>query len=439
MRRASVLDSARVCAHVFAPMIAQGVVLRRPRLLGLAARRDSARRANALLADLRRTYGAGPLAVSVFGRLVVLPLCAADARAVLGRTPDPFTPANREKRAALDHFEPHALLVTPGPERPGRRRFNEAVLGTPHGAHHLAGTFLDVVREEIATMSSQLAADSVLEWPTFHAAFSRIVRRIVLGDGAAGDRALTKQLDALRADANWAFAHRRRTGIHDRFTARLRTHLDRAEPGCLAAVVAHTDHDDDTDPAGQVPHWLFAYDAAAIAAFNTLTLLAAHPEAAAQAREDLIHRDPADPHVLATAQHLRACVQESLRLWPTTLVILRDAERADQLAPDGAAVAVISSFFHRDRETLDFADRFAPAAWLDGRADPARGIVPFSAGPAACPGRNLVLFTVTAVVDAVLRETAALRPTGRTVLDRDRSLPHTLDHTATRLLAPPAG
>ncbi|MGW9209754.1 cytochrome P450 [Embleya sp. NPDC055664] len=182
------------------------------------------------------------------------------------------------------------------------------------------------------------------------------------------------------------------------------------------------------------PHWLFAYDAAAIAAFNTLTLLAAHPEHAERARDDQAFRDVEDPAGIAEASHLRACVLESLRLWPTTLVILRDATRRDPLAPVGAAVAVVSSFFHRDARTLDFADRFAPDVWLDGRADPARGIVPFSAGPAACPGRNLVLFTVTALLDTVLRRTTNLDLAVPGLLDPGRPLPHTWNHTAARLL-----
>ncbi|MET7298909.1 cytochrome P450 [Embleya sp. NPDC005575] len=422
-----------MCAQVFAPIVAQGVILRRPRLLDLAARRDAARRGNALLSRLRAEYGPNPLAVSAFGRRVVLPLTARDAREVLGRSPDPFTPANREKVAALGHFEPHAVLVTRGArQRAARRRFNETVLEAPHAAHHLSGVFLDIVREEVVALLAQPGA--LRDWDTFHARFLRIVRRIVLGEGAADDTALTRQLDALRADANWAFARRHRTGIHDRFTDRLSTHLARAEPGSLAAPAAHADRGEGVDPLGQVPHWLFAFDAAAIAAFNALTLLAAHPEHADRARDEQVYRDAEDPGGIAEAGHLRACVQESLRLWPTTLVILRDSTRDDPLAPEGAAVAVISSFFHRDTQTLDFADHFTPDAWLDGRAEPARGIVPFSAGPAACPGRNLVLFTVTALLDTVLRRTADLGLADPALLNPARPLPHTWNHTAVGLL-----
>ncbi|WP_201260767.1 cytochrome P450 [Embleya scabrispora] len=432
-----------MCAEVFAPIVAQGVIVRRPGMLKLAGRYDVARRGNALMTRLRAEYGPEPLEVNVFGRRVVLPLTAADAREVLERSPNPFTPANKEKTAALAHFEPQASLITRGPRRAARRRFSEDVLETPQAAHHLSGVFLDVIRQDIRALlanangntNGSTNTNTTLDWDTFHGRFLRSVRRIVLGEGAADDTALTGQLDALRADANWAFAHRRRGGVHDRFTSRLNAHLARAEPGSLAACAANTARADGVDPAGQVPHWLFAYDAAAIAAYNALTLLAAHPAYADRARNEQARRDPADPQGIAAAQELRACVLESLRLWPTTLVILRDATHGDRLAPGGAAVAVISSFFHRDAQTLEFADRFAPEAWSNGLAEPARGIVPFSAGPAACPGRNLVLFTVSAVLDTVLRETTELRPAGHTALDPGRPLPHTWNHTEVRLTA----
>ena len=65
-----------------------------------------------------------------------------------------------------------------------------------------------------------------------------------------------------------------------------------------------------------------------------------------------------------------AAVQESLRLWPTTLV-LRESRTATEWrgrwAPAGTEFAIVSSVFHRDEQALDFANRFEPDAWLDGR------------------------------------------------------------------------
>jgi cytochrome P450 len=72
-----------------------------------------------------------------------------------------------------------------------------------------------------------------------------------------------------------------------------------------------------------VPHWLFAFDAAGIAAYRTLALLATHPGATDLARRELAGTDPALPY-------LRACVLEAVRLWPTTLVVLRDGTDATE-------------------------------------------------------------------------------------------------------------
>lgn len=52
---------------------------------------------------------------------------------------------------------------------------------------------------------------------------------------------------------------------------------------------------------------------------------------------------------------------------------------------------IFTPFFHRDTETLPHADRFAPEHWRDGAGHTPAALVPFSAGPARCPGRDLVL------------------------------------------------
>jgi hypothetical protein len=63
-------------------------------------------------------------------------------------------------------------------------------------------------------------------------------------------------------------------------------------------------------------------------------------------------------------------------------------------------------------------------------------LMPFSRGPAACPGRNLVLLT-TGLLLAALRERHTLVPVRP--LDPDVSLPGTLDHTGLRYaVGPPA-
>src|SRR6266545_1326335 len=155
MPTASVPDTLRVLSTVLAPVLAQGPIIRRPRVLALAERLDADRRAGRLLRRLRTRYGSGPLRLRVPGRSVV----------VLG-TPEPYTPANREKVAALSHFQPHGVLVSSGPLRAERRRVNEAVLDTGRPVHRLGADFAHAIRTETGTLPDELdwAGFSAMWW-----------------------------------------------------------------------------------------------------------------------------------------------------------------------------------------------------------------------------------------------------------------------------------
>ncbi|MBT2248034.1 cytochrome P450 [Arthrobacter sp. BHU FT2] len=109
---------------------------------------------------------------------------------------------------------------------------------------------------------------------------------------------------------------------------------------------------------------------------------------------------------------LRATVLESLRLWPTTPMILRQTTREVEwdagTMPANCGVLIFTPYFHRDGRRLPGADRFDPALWLDPHGqEPGRGepggqedwaVVPFSAGPVRCPGRHLVLLLTSALL-----------------------------------------
>jgi cytochrome P450 len=143
--------------------------------------------------------------------------------------------------------------------------------------------------------------------------------------------------------------------------------------------------------------------------------------------------------------HLRAAILESVRLWPTTPTILRQATRevdwgdGQGIVPVGASLVIHAPFLHRD-PALPFADRFAPELWLDeaqgvrtaleGAAEEGKdgplALVPFSLGPGLCPAANLVPMLGSAFLAQLLArrglrlaEPAQLRP--------DRPMPGTLD------------
>lgn len=430
--RASGTDTARVLITVLGPSVGQGPILRRPRVLGLVDRLDSDRRAVRLVQRLRASYGGGPLLLAVPGRSVLLLLTAAQVREVLEGAPEPFTPASSEKVAALAHFQPHGVLISRGAVRQDRRRFNEAVLDADLPVHHLGEHVIRVARDEVDALVSMSRLAGGFGWNEWHAMWWRVVRRVVLGDDARGDAELTGLLDTLRGDANWAFLRPRRRAVRERFEERLHVHLDRRQPGGLASLFPEMSAGPLTDPAGQVPHWLFAYDAAGIVSARALALLATHRRERERVQQE-IRSSAGEP--APVLPFLRACVLESVRLWPTTLVILRettaDTTVAGRALPKGTTVVIHSSSFHRDSETLPYADRFEPDVWLDGRARDEWSLVPFSGGPARCPGRDLVLLTTSAVLAGVLERPDVGLAAGRRP-EPGRPLPHSLDHTRLR-------
>ena len=420
LARLSVADALALLAEVVAPTLAKGVLIRRPWVVTLAGRLDLNGRAVRRLQKLRARYGTGPLLVRIPGRPLAVLLAAADIHRALRDEPGPFAPATLEKHAALAKFEPKASLATRGPERAERKRFNDDVLESGRRTHSMFDALAPAVAAEVEALLAEAGPE--LDWGTWTTGWHRMARRIVLGAAAREDHELTDMLAKLRGAGNWSFAHPGRPALLRRFQERLAAHLARAEPGSLAARIAARANTAETAPVDQVTHWLFALDASGIATFRALALLAAHPEAAARARSEM-----AGPESPAANDFLRACLLESVRLWPTTPVILRettaDVPWPGGVMPKGTHVLVFVPFLHRDAETLPEADRFAPELWL---GEPHSALIPFSEGPGTCPAHRFVPALGSLFLAALLRQRRVeLRDPGR--LRPDRPLPGTLD------------
>jgi hypothetical protein len=244
-------------------------------------------------------------------------------------------------------------------------------------------------------------------------------------------------LARLRADANWAFLHPRRRRLRERFFMQLSTHVARAEPDSLASLVATIPAAPGADPVGQMPQWLFAFDAAGIATFRALALLSTHDAEAERARAEIAFASRSSS---STLPFLRACVLESVRLWPTTPMILRQTTRhtswdAGEM-PDKTGVLIFVPFFHRDETRLPFANSFAPDQWLTADAHGAWPLIPFSAGPAACAGRDVVLLLTSMLIARMLRD-HELRLVAREQLHSLRPLPATLNNFSLRFTVHP--
>jgi cytochrome P450 len=401
--KASARDTLAVTAEVLMPFVARGPIARRPKVVGLAEKLDADRRAVRRMQHLRDRYGPGPVLLRTPGRDMAMVVSASHVHRVLEGTPEPFATANREKRGALSHFQPHGVLISDAGERAVRRPFNEAVLDTPSPIHHMAEHFVAAVREEADLLLDEVEQTRRLTWDAFITAWWRTVRRVVLGDAARDDHALTDMLTELRHDANWSFFKPKDTELRERFERQLLGHIRRAEPNSLAHLVATLPADDGVVRHQQVPQWLFAFDPAGMTTFRALALLAAHPDAAARVRAELEGRDLTTPQDLP---YLRGTVLESLRLWPTTPSVLRDTTTETTwetgTLPAGTGVTIFAPLFHRDDEELPYADRFAPEIWLEDRSAEDWPLVPFSGGPGMCPGRNLVLLTTSTMLAALL-------------------------------------
>jgi cytochrome P450 len=428
--KANFRDTLAVLFGVFLPTIAKGVIIRRPTMLAIADRLDLDRRAIRSMQRLRREYGSGPVLLRIPGRSLAIILDPEDVHRVLAESPDPFATATPEKAAALAHFEPKVALISRGAERADRRRYNEQALESHRPIHHMADHFLAVVASEARQLRSNLRQQhNTLAWKDFSEAWFRIVRLVIFGEAARDDNELSSMMAKLRFTANWAFLRPQRRSVREQLLARIRSYLVRAEPNSLAGVMANIPVTSQTAPEQQVPQWLFAFDPAGMTTFRSLALLASHPEQASVARQEIKTRSGPEPHQMP---YLRATVLESLRLWPTTPLILRESTSAtiwrNGAIPPNTGLVIFTPFFHRDDERLPWADSFSPELWINERPDQQTcALIPFSEGPAVCPGRQLVLLLTTAMLAELLTDTQ-VRLKSPTRLTAGQPLPATLNH-----------
>jgi len=427
--RPSVADILAVNRDVLAPNIAKGVIHRRRFVMSLAERFDFDGRAVRRMQALRRRYGSGPLLMQTPpGRTQALILSPDHVRRVLDGTPEPFAVDSWEKKSALSHFQPRGVLISHGAEREDRRRFNAEVLEERRPVHSLARRVFQVIDEEAGRLLLLAWPRGWFDWDEFAQAWFRMVRRVVLGDAARDDHALADAIVRLRSAGNWAFLHPKRTALLRWFHGRLTEYLARPQPGTLCDVISHTASTESTAPTDQMAHWLFALDPTGMTTYRTMALLATHPDQARRAHDEINARAETGSFELP---FLRACVLESLRLWPTTPVILRETTEETSwesgLMPAGVSVVIFAPYFQRDDERLSFAHDFVPDLWLGGDLEDKLPLVPFSAGPAICPGRQLMLLLSTGMLASVMQgHRLALGESWR--LQPDRPMPGSLDH-----------
>jgi cytochrome P450 len=424
---ASLIEGVRFTAQVALPNLIQGLFRRRKQASAIASRTGADGLAVGFLAGVKRSYGEGPVWIRVAKDEALLLLGRTPIRRALEGSPEPFAADPEPKKSAMSHFQPHALTISRGRDWDDRRKFTEAVLDA--GMSSLADRFAAVCAEESARLPEEV------DWDTWNRAVRRVTRRIILGDGAADDDSVSEMLGELMDKSNPPGGGD--SELYERYVAALQRYVDAAETGSLVGLVSEAPVTERTDPAGQVTHWLFALgDTLAINALRCLALLAVFDQQRERVSEEIAQADLNAAAGVDSLKVLEACLQEAMRLWPTTAMLSREAVRDvdwDGITiPAGKQVLIVNTFNHRDKDALPSADSFDPDAWLAGDAADDWIFNHFSHGPQGCPGTALALFVGKAMLASLLgpgSEVRLLSPR----LDPTKPLPHTLDFFGLRL------
>jgi len=409
--RASLGENLRFTLTYQLPSMLRGALIPLRFWTDAAIRFDNGRGV-ATVERLTQRYAGRPVMLRGLGGQTLLVLAANDVREVLESPVSVYAMNAPEKGRLFGQFAPDVLNGSPPALHAERRPFNESVLDYGHEPHRFAERFLGVIHEEVAAM---LADAEVLDYERSLAAFRRINRRCAFGDAAADDTAFSDEHSRLRADGDWlglkVWNRGRNARLRASMDARIQRYVAAAEPGTLVSLFTSAPTGAETRPNGQVPFWLMALDAVRIAVFNALALLTTHPAIGDRALAEVRAADTAyGPGTLAGLAELpfvRACLLDSVRLWPAAALLVRvtaaETEWAGETLPIGTRVLIPVAAHHRARR-LPHANRFAPELWLDGSADADWQMNVFSRGGAQCAGRNLALLLGTASLAELLRQ-----------------------------------
>lgn len=410
--RAGLGEVAAFNTLVVAPNLVQGLFHRDATAAHVATAADVDGRAVRLLSSMSRRHGGRPLWVRAGLTKALLLLDPDDVAKVLDGSVDDYAADPESKRRGMVHFQPDALTISRGDQWRDRRRFTEAVLRTVPG---LAGRIADCAREEAQHL---IAERGEITWKPWNRMCRRIARRVILGDAAAEDTVLSDTLERMMSAANRLPG--KPSGDLPAFRTSVEAYLRRAEAGSLAASFADAPVDETTEPAAQVTHWLFALGDTL--ASNTIRALALTGQRPAHRTRGL-----ADD----TGAYLAACLQETMRLWPTTALLSRETRIGigwhGTKIPAGTQILIVNTFCHRDPDRIQGADTFLPGQWLDGDRP---SFTHFSRGPQVCPGVDLALLVGRTVLRIALEHTVAVAAPR---LPAEKPLPHMLDYFAVRV------
>lgn len=375
------------------------------------------------IGHLRRKYDSDYLYLSAMGSKTLMVLHVDGIRRVLDRSPDVYAEPP-VKRRGMSHWQPHSLTISRGDPWRDRRRFNEAVLASQAPRHPYAEPFLTAVREEVAAMQAQAGQQQT--WRDFKRLFEHICLRVVFGEKTE-DRSVPMALRRMMREANRLFALRRSRHF-DGLYGGIRSALKYPRDESLVALCPQAPASAQTRVENQVPHWMFAIqDTLASNTVRALALILSYPHAERRVRDEIAEGGSGTG--LEKLRYLEACVQEAMRLWPSTPSLVRQTVVADALGgaivSPNTQVLIPNGFNHRDSTRDPHADRFSPERWLEGGTEDYR-FNHFSHGAQGCPGKDLALLIAKAVLAELLRghRYTLRKPT----LHTDSGLPYMYNH-----------
>ncbi|MGY2874040.1 cytochrome P450 [Marmoricola sp. URHA0025 HA25] len=404
-KHASIPEGVRFTAQVGVPNVVQGLFRKRDKVVAVAGLVQADQQAYGCTASLVKKYGPDPFWVRLVTDEVLLVHHPDDIRRVLEGSPSPFASDPETKRKGMAAFQPTALTLSRGDLWSSRRAFAEAVLDTRRPVHRLGRGFAGAA---VSAADGLLALGRPVTWGDVNDAFQRLTRRVVLGVDATHDEQLTGQLGELM-DAGNKMPGKPAAG-YDGFHARLRKYVDAPDDTALTGLVAKAPQtaDDEVDAPGQLIHWLFAMgDTLPANLMRTLAVLASHPLQLDEVRAELAGKRLTDAKTVAGATYLAGCIQDTMRLWPTTPLFGRVTTEAVRFPqgeplPAGTQVLIHNLFNHRNRDRVPYADRFAPEEWVAGDASTDWSFNFFSNGPQGCPGAGLSVFLGQAFLGRLL-------------------------------------
>lgn len=388
--RMSVLNTLKLMTLVMLPSYTQGLFTRRRFWVSLWSRLNVDARAIGLVSRMRRRHGT--TLVLGFGSPTRIVTAPEDIQKILDESPALYLGADSKIRG-MSHFQPNAVTISAGEEWRERRRFNEAVLDTERPLHHHADRFLAVTQSAVRAM--QKAAGPRLTWTHFDELFEQIGGGVLFGEDPAAADPMFERLGKLMRESNRVFGLRKSRHF-DPFYEDIRQQLKRSPADSLVGRCTHTSSTATTRVENQIPHWMFAIrETLAANTIRALALIVAHPASEQRVQDDLRAIRDFSPESIRSLAYLEGCVQEAMRLWPTTPIIARKAAR------DGEQVLILNTFNHRDAESDITANAFHPEQWIGER--PKRPFNHLSGGPQECAGKHLALFLAKSVLAVLLQ------------------------------------